>query len=116
MDYLKDILEHIAAWINIAGVSILLYGFVKFFVKFLGIEFVKYRLKSPIWVLQSLRCEMGVYILLTLDFLIASDIILSIVVLSQEQLIQLGVLILIRITIGYFLSKEIEAIKHDKSD
>jgi len=115
MDNLKDILEQAAAWINISGVLILIYGFVKFFVKFLAIEFVKYRLKSPISILQNLRREIGIYILLALDFLIASDIIVSITDLSQEQLIRFGVLILIRITIGYFLGIEIQQIKKEKS-
>lgn len=115
MDTMKDILEHIAFWIEILGVLLLSYGFVKFFVKFLYAEFFKYRLKLPIRDLQSIRCELGVYILLSLDFLIASDIILTISDLSQEQIIKLGVLILIRTTIGYFLGKEIQQIKHDKS-
>lgn len=113
MNYLKDILIHIADWIEILGVVVLIYGFAKFFIKFLSNEFFKYRLKSPIWVLQSIRCEIGVYILLSLDFLIASDIIKSVSDLSQEQLIRLGVLILIRTTIGYFLGKEIEEIRSE---
>ena len=112
MEIIKEILILIAEWIEILGVIVLLYGFVKFFIKFLHAEFFKHRFKSPIWVLQSIRCEIGVYILLALDFLIASDIIMSVTDLSQEQLIRLGVLILIRTTIGYFLGKEIEEIKH----
>ena len=68
-------------------------------------------LSTPIRLLQQIRCELGIYILLALDFLIASDIIQTITDLSQEQLIKLSVLILLRTTIGFFLGKEIDEIK-----
>jgi uncharacterized membrane protein len=54
---------------------------------------------------------MGVYILLSLDFLIASDIINSITDLSKEQLINLGTMIALRTIIGFFLGKEINELK-----
>lgn len=68
-------------------------------------------LSNPIRLLQQIRCELGIYILLALDFLIASDIIQTITDLSKEQLIKLSVLILLRTTIGFFLGKEIDEIK-----
>jgi uncharacterized membrane protein len=50
---------------------------------------------------------------LALDFLIASDIIHTIMKINTEQLIELSVMIILRIAIGYFLGKEIEEI-HSK--
>jgi uncharacterized membrane protein len=50
---------------------------------------------------------------LALDFLIASDIIHTIMKITKEQLIELSVMIILRIAIGYFLGKEIEEI-HSK--
>jgi len=111
MEYIKEVLGSIAEWIEVLGIFILIYGFVKFFLQFLLNEFYKNPLKTPIHILQKIRCNIGVYILLALDFLIASDIIFSISDLSWEQLIRLSVMILIRTTIGFFLGKEIEELK-----
>ena len=114
MDQIRSILEIIADWVEIFGVSILIYGFIKFFIKFFVTEFYKTPFRTPVSRLQEIRCEIGVYILLSLDFLIASDIIFSIADLSQEQLIRLSVMILIRTTIGFFLGKEINELEEKK--
>ena len=110
MEGIKHILLIVAEIIEILGVLILIYGFVKYFVKFIWEEVIKNKMKAAISILQSIRCGFGVYVLLALDFLIASDIILSISDLSQEQLIRLSVMVVLRTTIGYFLGKEIEEI------
>lgn len=111
MELIKELLVEIAKWIEVLGVIILIYGFTKFFIQYLIEEFIKNKLNPPISVLQHLRCKMGVYILLSLDFLIASDIINSITDLSKEQLINLGTMIALRTIIGYFLGKEINELK-----
>ena len=68
---------------------------------------------TPLRKIQDIRCELGIYILLALDFLIASDIIHTITDLNQEQLVELSVMIVIRIAIGYFLGKEINEIHEE---
>ncbi len=60
--------------------------------------------------MQRIRLELGIYILLALDFLIASDIIHTIMDIDQKQLIELSIIIAIRIAIGYFLGKEVDEI------
>ncbi|NOQ71117.1 MAG: DUF1622 domain-containing protein [Crocinitomix sp.] len=70
-------------------------------------------LKTPLFEIQKIRCELGIYILLSLDFLIASDIIHTIMKITTEELIELSVMIILRIAIGHFLGKEIEEI-HNK--
>lgn len=66
--------------------------------------------KTPILEIQKIRCELGVYILLALDFLIASDIIHTIMDITTEQLIELSAMIVLRTGIGFFLGKEIDEI------
>lgn len=102
----------IAEIINIIGVIILLYGFVKELFQYLITEIKTGFKKTPLSALQKIRSQLGIYILLALDFLIASDIILSIADLSMDQLINLGVTVVIRIAIGYFLGKEMEDVLH----
>lgn len=115
MYHLQEILTTIAEVIDIIGVIILLYGFSKMFLRYLIAEFRDIK-NTPIRTLQSIRCEIGIYILLALDFLIASDIIHTVTELSQEQLIELSVMIVLRTAIGYFLGKEVEEIEKLKND
>ena len=106
MEYIKEFLHVIVEIIDLIGVVVLLFGFVKVFLKYLKTEFKKI-VHTPIRMLQRIRCEMGIYILLGLDFLIVSDIIQTILDLSMEEIIKLSVLILLRTIISYFLGKEI---------
>jgi len=98
----------IADVINIIGVSILIFGFAKELMKYLSVEFKDGLMLTPIKNIQKIRCQLRIYILLALDFLIASDIIFSIVNLSMEELIKLASTIALRIAMGYFLGKEID--------
>ena len=67
MEQIKLILVHIAEWIEILGIIILIYGFAKFFIQYLIEEFIKNGLNPPISILQKIRCKIGVYILLSLE-------------------------------------------------
>ena len=71
---------------------------------------------TPILGIQKIRSQLGIYILLSLDFLITSDIILSIVDLSYEELIKLSTTIALRIAMGYFLGKEIDELKLEENN
>lgn len=113
MEVIKDFFKIIADVVDIIGIIILIYGFIKQLIKYIGIEFLHHPFKTSIKALQKIRCEIGIYILLALDFLIASDIIHSIMDVSQKELIELGVMIGLRIAIGYFLGKEIKEIHND---
>ena len=65
--------------------------------------------------LGAIRVFLGNYILLGLEFMIVSDIIHSFLKPDLDSLYQLGVLVLIRTAISYFLGKEIEAVRLDES-
>ena len=106
---IENTLNWVAKIIDLIGITILIYGFVKLLFKYIFLE-AKNIKQTAIRKIQMIRCELGIYILLALDFLIASDIIHTISDLNQEQLIELTVMIVIRIAIGYFLGKEIEEI------
>lgn len=110
MDFIKDIFLVIADAVDIIGILILIYGFAKLLLKYISVEFLKHPFKTPLKQIQSIRCELGVYILLALDFLIASDIIHTIMDITTEQLIEISVMIVLRTGIGYFLGKEVDEI------
>lgn len=114
MDWIKELFAVIADIIDIIGISILIFGFAKLLIKYLGKEFLNQPFRTPLAEIQKIRCELGIYILLALDFLIASDIIHTIMEITKEELIELSVMIVLRIAIGYFLGKEIGEIHEDQ--
>jgi uncharacterized membrane protein len=111
MDTIYNILEYIAKGIDILGVGIMLYGFVRSLLRFVSVEIKNTKFSIRFADIQAIRCEIGVYTLLALDFLIASDIVHSILDISNQQLITLVVMIIIRTGIGHFLSKEIKELE-----
>ncbi len=58
-------------------------------------------------IFVKLRVNLGQLILLALEFLIVSDILHSIAHRSLEDLGVLGVIVLIRVLLAYFLDREI---------
>jgi uncharacterized membrane protein len=64
--------------------------------------------------IQQVRVFLGNYILLGLEFMIVSDIIHSFLAPQLESLGQLGLLVVIRTVIGFFLGKELEAVRHEE--
>jgi len=110
MDKVILLFSYIAELINIIGISILIFGFAKELIKYLIVEFKNGLMFTPIREIQKIRCQLGLYILLALDFLIASDIIFSIVDLSIDELIKLSATIVLRIAMGYFLGNEVDEI------
>jgi len=115
MEGILEILEWIAVVIDITGIAILLIGFSRGFIKYLQIELKRIKGDNEIIsAIQIVRCDIGLYILLALDFLIASDIVSSLIHTDLDQLLNLGIIVILRTTIGYFLGKEIEEI-HQKT-
>ena len=115
MKELFEVAEWIAQIIEVIGVIILLVGFSRGFVKYLQLELNRFKGGKGIFsAIQIVRCDIGQYILLALDFIIASDIISSLIHTNLEELLNLGIIVIIRTVIGYFLSKEIDEI-HQKT-
>ncbi len=68
-------------------------------------------------VLNKIRLDFGYYILLGLEFLVAADIIETILKPTTEELIELGGIVAIRIILSIFLTKELNDLKRkDKND
>lgn len=114
MEHIFFVFKSIAEIIEIIGISILIFGFAKELIKYFIEEFKNGIMLTHIRSLQRIRCQLAIYILLALDFLIASDIILSIVELTMEELIKLSATIVLRIAMGYFLGKEVDELHSDE--
>ena len=115
MEELKKVIEFLPEIIDLFGVLILVIGFVRGLIAFLKMELSRYKGKKRHFrVMQILRCDVGLYILLALDFMITSDIINSMVNADMDDLIGLASIVVLRTIIGYFLGKEVEEIHKEQ--
>jgi len=108
MDILINILEYISLSIGALGIFIVLWGVILGFIEFIRAQaafFSKGRTPVP---LEKIRIDLGRYLLLGLEFLIAADIIRTIVKPSLEEVLVLVAIVAIRTVISFFLNKEIE--------
>ncbi len=98
-----EIIDLGANFFSYFGAVLIFYGGVVAFVKTVAVESGKGRGFSY----HEIRRDFTHKIIFGLDFLIASDILKTIVAPTREDIILLGAIVVIRTLLGYFLSKEI---------
>jgi uncharacterized membrane protein len=105
-------LEWVSDGIDIVSIVIMLIGAVRFM---LGIAAAELRGDALLRVrgIDRNRMELGRYILAGLELLIVSDIIHTALSLALGDLLFLGLLVLIRATVSYFLDREIRQIREE---
>jgi len=108
MDVLVNILSQISFWISIIGIIIISWGVLVVGVQFLYTEYVLFKKdQDQKKDLNFLRRNLSLYILLGLEFMVAGDIIHTVLRPSKQDLIILGSIVAIRTVISYFLNKEL---------
>ena len=108
---MQDIFYLIAQIVEAVSFSIMLYGALLALIIFIKNEFRRFSGKFTLNGLSKVRIDFGYYILLGLQFLIVTDIIETILKPEMNDLIELGGIVVIRILLGYFLTKEINELK-----
>ena len=96
-----DIIYFFALILGIAGAALIIYGGLKAIVKVLMLE-----IKRGSYTYNQIRRELTDKIVFGLEFLIAADILTTITTPTLQELINLGVVVVIRTILGYFLSRE----------
>ena len=107
-------LETIAAAIDLIGVTIILFGFAVSMFRLLGSLSHGIGLRRELMGLNHARTTLAVYILTGLEFMIASDIIHTVITREFSDLLFVGLLVLIRTAISFFLGKEIMELETHK--
>lgn len=110
---LVDAFEMIALGIDLIGVTIVLFGFVVSFVALVrtlarGVGFQK-----CVRGLHGVRLQLGTYILVGVEFMIASDIINTVITRELESLAFVAALVAIRTAISFFLGRELADVSRD---
>lgn len=106
-------LEGLAICIDLIGVTLILFGFFVALIRLLGGLRHGIGLTGNLGNLNTARTILGTYILTGLEFMIASDIVHTVITRELTDLIFVGLLVLIRTAISFFLGREILEIQHE---
>lgn len=109
---LVHFLEHVAAWVDVLAIVIMLVGTLRFLVGFVRAET---RLDKPTRarIVNAERIQLGRYILAGLMVFIVSDIIHTALSLDLGDLLFLALMVAIRAAVSHFLSREVLQIKEN---
>lgn len=113
---LHSFLNILAIIISVISLLIVAYGAFIGFIAFLRNEAKRFNGTYTINNIRQLRANFGSYLLLGLEFLIASDILKTVVDPSLDELAILGGVVIVRTILSVFLNREIkELAEEDKS-
>jgi uncharacterized membrane protein len=112
---LVEALEWVAAGIDLFGILLLLVGGIRFI---LGVAWAEVARRGDARVrgMNRQRVELGRYILAGLELLIVSDIIHTALSLALADLVFLGLLVLIRSVISFFLERELGSVRNELTE
>src|SRR3989475_12562182 len=102
-------LHHVSFGIGVLGVLVILFGVLRGLLSFLRAEWSEALGRNPAEDRRRLRRLLGYYLLLGLEFLIAADIIDTLMKPSVQDLLVLGAIVLIRTVISYSLNAELKS-------
>ncbi|HDQ07376.1 MAG TPA: DUF1622 domain-containing protein [Methanoculleus sp.] len=97
----NTLLEAIVFFFEVVGAALIIYGGIRATVRVLLLEIRKTDISY-----NQIRINLTNKIVFGLEFLIAADILGTILNPTQEELVMLAVVVVIRTVLGYFLEKE----------
>jgi uncharacterized membrane protein len=109
-----EYLHYTSFSIGVLGVLVIVFGVASGLLRFLRSEVLAMRGANVDEERKRLRHLLGYYLLLGLEFLIAADIIDTLMKPTPQDLIVLGAIIVIRTVISYSLNTELKSDQHHK--
>lgn len=103
----EEILNLAAIVIGVIGAGVIIWGVLLTVIRFLWLEITGIKKEDLGESRESLRQQFGSYILLGLEFLVAADIIKTILEPELQELLILGAIVAIRTVLSYFLNLEV---------
>ncbi len=99
--------DYLSLGIGVIGVAVILWGVLLGVLQFVQAQYLALA-GRPQLTLGKIRHNLGRYLLLGLEFLVAADVIRSIVKPSLQEVTILAIIVAIRTVISFFLNREIE--------
>ena len=108
-------LHHASFGVGVLGVLVIVFGVLTGLVKFVRAEISAARGLAVDDARKQLRHVLGYYLLLGLEFLIAADIIDTLMKPKPQEMIVLGAIVAIRTVISFSLNGELKADRSKES-
>ena len=110
-----QLIHYLTLGIGLMGISVIVWGVVSGLKGFLLMEFHRSKDSDVCQDIGLLRRNLGSYLLLGLEFLIAADIVNTIIKPSIDEIIILGAIVAIRTVLTYSLNKEVSESEQAKN-
>ena len=108
MNVLANVLEYISFGIGLIAVVIILWGVTTGTIELIRAKLLKHSTEEQrLNLLGRVRYNLGYHLLIALEFLIAADIIRTVIKPTLEELGILGAIVAIRVVLSYFLHREL---------
>ncbi len=101
-------IQYVAFTIGVIGAVVVGWGVLIAAVELVHLEFMRFKGENICRKREYLRHHLGSYILLGLEFLIAADIIRTVVEPTLQELAVLGSIVAIRTVLSFFLNREMQ--------
>ena len=111
---LTHFLDLLATIISVTSLLIVTYGALIAILSFLRNEIKRFTGNYSTTNIRRLRAIFGTYLLLGLEFLIASDILKTVLEPTLNELAILGGVVILRTVLSVFLNKEIKELEIDE--
>ena len=111
---LTHFLDLLAVVISVTSLLIVTYGALIGIISFLKNEIRRFTGGYSITNIPKLRATFGTYLLLGLEFLIASDILKTVLEPTLNELALLGGIVVLRTILSVFLNKEIKELESEE--
>jgi uncharacterized membrane protein len=102
-----ETLIHVSFAIGVIGVAIILWGVASALFHLVRLEYSRLRGRECVEEKEALRHELGYYLLLGLEFLVAADIVHTILTPTLHELSVLGAIVAIRTVISVSINWEL---------
>ncbi len=105
MEKLEHIVEIVATTIGYVGMAFITLGVILAIIQYVVSRF------DNKYTTDHVRLTLGTYILIGLEFMVGQDIIETVLHTTMEQLYKLGLIVVIRTILDFFLSREMGHLK-----
>ena len=112
---LLTFLNTLATIISVISLLIVTYGVLVCFIAFLRNEIKRFNGTYTVNNIPQLRADFGTYLLLGVEFQIASDILKTVGDPTLDELAILGGVVVVRTELSVFLNKEIKELAENDS-
>jgi uncharacterized membrane protein len=109
------IVEHISLVIGVIGLTVILWGVLLGVLRLLRLEWASLTGRDSLVEREDLRHHLGYYLLLGLEFLIAADIVHTVLTPTLADLAILGAIVAIRTVISFSINWELRQVSRHEA-